>query len=90
MPIHEYRCQRCGQVFSHLFRTLLAAERGKASPCPACGAHEVQRLVSSVAVLSESESSAGEKVEGAATESTPQLFGRKELNEALEARKRLG
>jgi len=90
MPIYEYRCQQCNRVFSHLFRTLRAAEEEGAPPCPACGAREVRRIVSPVAVLSGSKTSAGEQAEKTATESRPQLFGRKELNQILQERKRLG
>lgn len=52
MPIYEYRCQQCEQVFGHRFRTLKAAEEGEAPPCPACGVSDVERLISPAGVLS--------------------------------------
>jgi putative FmdB family regulatory protein len=87
MPVYEYRCQQCGEAFSHLFRTLKAAEEGKPPPCPACGADGTERLISSVAVLGGAEGGSGGEAEGAAAESTKkELFGRKELKQALDKR----
>jgi putative FmdB family regulatory protein len=34
MPIYEYRCERCGAVFSELRRI---AERDEPAQCPNCG-----------------------------------------------------
>ena len=34
MPIYEYKCEKCGQTFDHLERTLSDA----AKKCPKCGA----------------------------------------------------
>jgi putative FmdB family regulatory protein len=79
MPIYEYRCRQCEEVFGHLFRTLREAEEGEAPPCPACGTGGAQRLISRVAVV-------GGESEETATESKPQLFGHKELQKALEKR----
>ena len=45
MPIYEYRCAACGQVFERLVR-MGAAET---PPCPACGWAEARRLVSAIA-----------------------------------------
>lgn len=87
MPVYEYRCQQCGEVFSHLFRTLKAAQQEEdAPPCPACGGRGAQRLVSSVAVVSAAGGSGGESEE-TATESQPnKLFGRRELQQVLRDR----
>jgi putative FmdB family regulatory protein len=42
MPIYEYKCQSCGQVFEHFARTLSdTAER-----CPECGATKPKKQYS--------------------------------------------
>jgi putative FmdB family regulatory protein len=48
MPIYEYRCLECGEVFSHLFlRSTDAAGQAK---CSTCGSDQTQRLISSFAI----------------------------------------
>src|SRR2546427_11655230 len=42
MPIHDYRCTRCGRRFQQFFRTF--AEVRDPSACPHCGAPDVARL----------------------------------------------
>ncbi len=86
MPVHEYHCQQCGEVFSHLFRTLKAAEAGGVPPCPACGGSDVQRLISSIAVLSGAEGGAGKSGKTAAESRPKEIFGRKELEQAIKDR----
>jgi putative FmdB family regulatory protein len=83
MPVYEYRCRQCGLVFAHRFRTLKAAEEGTAPPCPVCDIPEVERLVSSVAVLGGETSDGGETQEPAADS---KVFGRRELKKALQDR----
>ena len=55
MPIYEYACQECGEIFDQLWLTVRAAEeaaaKGKSPVCPACAGMETQRIVSQVAVL---------------------------------------
>lgn len=55
MPIYEYRCPECGEIFSHLWRTVRAADEAAASAttpaCPACAAAQTERIISQVAVL---------------------------------------
>jgi putative FmdB family regulatory protein len=85
MPIYEYRCQQCGEVFSHRFRTLKAAEEGKVPPCPACGVGKAQRLISAITTLG-GEASGDGTDEGGTTASRPEVFGRKELNKVLKDR----
>ena len=51
MPIYEYVCTTCGQIFDHYWRTLKAAGEGQAPPCPICASPETQRIISQVAVL---------------------------------------
>lgn len=80
MPIYEYRCDECGAVFSHLFRSIQAAEGGAAPACPECGSANVQRLISSVAVLS---GDTGPDLAEASKPAPPPLFGRKEIQERM-------
>ncbi len=86
MPVYEYRCQECAHLFSHYFRTLRLAEEESAPPCPACGAHQVQRLISRMAVVGGREARAGAAAEKDVTPSQAPLFGRKELHQALKER----
>jgi len=55
MPIYEYACPSCGEVFDQLWLTVRTAEEataaGKQPTCPACGESETERIVSQVAVL---------------------------------------
>ncbi len=48
MPIYEYRCQDCGEVFSHLVLTSTGAS--EQIPCSNCGSSQTRRLMSSFAV----------------------------------------
>lgn len=43
MPLYEYRCVQCGQVFEKLVRSPLVEQE---LACPCCGASEIKRLVS--------------------------------------------
>lgn len=47
MPIYEYECRRCGHQFEQLIRT------GDTPECPSCHGHELERLLSLVAVSDE-------------------------------------
>jgi putative FmdB family regulatory protein len=42
VPIYEYECEACGEVFEEL----VAA--GAAAPCPRCGSERTRRLMSTV------------------------------------------
>ncbi len=84
MPIYEYRCQACGTRFTQFFRTMGAAERAQVA-CPSCGAREVRRLISRVAVVSEGAVSSAEE-EAASESEKPVVFGRKELQEIMRQR----
>jgi putative FmdB family regulatory protein len=48
MPLYEFDCMRCATRFEVLVRT------PQAIACPACGHAEVERVISSFAVSSES------------------------------------
>ncbi len=51
MPIYEYVCADCGELFEHFWPTIKAADEGQAPTCPGCGSRATQRIVSQVAVL---------------------------------------
>jgi putative FmdB family regulatory protein len=53
MPIYEYQCQQCGEVFSHFWRSISAASDSDSLQCPHCGSESATRVVSQVAVLGE-------------------------------------
>lgn len=83
MPIYEYRCAQCNAVFQHLFRSLKEVE-GTEVRCPTCGAEEVCQLFSAPAVHMAGATPAPEEPrEGPCIK---QVFGRKELQEALRSR----
>jgi putative FmdB family regulatory protein len=48
MPIYEYRCLECGEVFSHLF--LRSTDAVGQAQCSACGGDQTRRLMSSFAI----------------------------------------
>ena len=48
MPIYEYHCLECDEVFSRLF--LRSIDTGALVPCSACGSEQTQRLISSLAI----------------------------------------
>ena len=47
MPIYEYRCEECGEVFSRLTMTFASAD---GQHCVACGSEQTRRLMSSFAI----------------------------------------
>ena len=56
MPIYDYRCSACGRRASLYFQTFSAAEAAGEPTCPNCGAADLRRLVTRVAVLKSEES----------------------------------
>ena len=53
MPIYEYRCLDCGEVFSQLVLTSTNASGQRpypAPPCQICGSEQTRRLMSSFSV----------------------------------------
>ncbi|WP_245699151.1 FmdB family zinc ribbon protein [Rhodospira trueperi] len=46
MPIFSYQCALCGETFE----TLVSGGDAEAPVCPACGASEVERLLSAPAI----------------------------------------
>ena len=47
MPLYEYRCEACGEMFAKL-QKMGATEEGVG--CPKCGADDVRRQISSCAI----------------------------------------
>lgn len=45
MPIFEYRCEKCGNVFDQFFRSL-EEESQYRMVCPRCGSEGLRKLVS--------------------------------------------
>ncbi|MGA2518278.1 MAG: zinc ribbon domain-containing protein [Thermodesulfobacteriota bacterium] len=54
MPIYEYRCRKCGEVFERFMRV---NERGDSLTCPYCGEHKPEKILSSFSSSKGSESS---------------------------------
>jgi putative FmdB family regulatory protein len=52
MPVYEYLCQSCGRTFSRFFWRFSDAPGGACR----CGSHNLERLVSRVAMLNSEES----------------------------------
>jgi putative FmdB family regulatory protein len=44
MPIYEYRCEKCEE----LFEEYLSTSDKPSPPCPKCGTKKVTRLISSI------------------------------------------
>ncbi len=85
MPIYEYECETCGEQFERLF---LSLSRVPAEiHCPACQSTGVRRRVSAPTVAMGAEGGPEAAMEPAADK--PAVFGRKELNAALEKKAQL-
>ncbi|BCB95843.1 hypothetical protein JZK55_07650 [Dissulfurispira thermophila] len=55
MPIYEYACNKCSEVFS-VFQSVNASE--KDTRCPKCGSNDVKKKISSFSCCSIGASSA--------------------------------
>jgi len=44
MPIYEYRCRKCGEVFERIMKV---NERGESLTCPYCGEAKPEKILSS-------------------------------------------
>ncbi|MBE7551740.1 MAG: hypothetical protein HS126_11780 [Anaerolineales bacterium] len=86
MPIYEYQCLVCGEQFDKLFLSLSRIPAEIA--CPQCQSTETRRLISAPAIRT-GEAGSGEADVANSTPTKPPVFGRKELNQALETKKRL-
>ena len=86
MPVYEYQCEDCGVRFEKLFLSI--AQAAATPACPQCNGTQVRRLLSVPAIhTGESGSDGGEEYESEPAK--PPVFGRKELQEAMETKKRL-
>ena len=85
MPIYEYACQDCGQVFEKFFRSIHRIP-GEVE-CPACQGAEVQRLVSAPIVRTTGMDKGS--APGDVSNTKPAAFGRKELEAAQDKKRRL-
>jgi putative FmdB family regulatory protein len=54
MPIYEYRCRKCGEVFE---RYMKVNESGESLTCPYCGEKKPEKILSSFSSSKGSESS---------------------------------
>ena len=87
MPIYEYHCPACKKKFDKFVRNI---NQQANAACPVCHSQNVTRLISAPVIH------AGGSSQGAATEPSgdvlaakPPVFGRKELQQAAEAKTRL-
>ncbi|MDR0307684.1 MAG: zinc ribbon domain-containing protein [Chitinispirillales bacterium] len=48
MPIYEYKCDKCG----NLFEELVTGDRDKKIPCPSCNSPETQKRISAIGGIS--------------------------------------
>ncbi len=56
MPIYEFRCEACGEVFEHL---ALTQNEQKEARCPQCGGQELSRVMSTCASIVDGSPSSG-------------------------------
>lgn len=54
MPIFEYKCESCGNVFEELVN----GDRNKEMPCPDCGSNKTEKLMSVIGGISMGKASA--------------------------------
>lgn len=85
MPVYEYECESCGELFQRLFMS--PDDRPSEIECPECDSTEVHRVFSPPAVHS---GEARDLVEEAASQAAdekraprPQAFDQQDLDEAL-------
>jgi putative FmdB family regulatory protein len=66
MPIYEFRCEGCGQVFEFL---ALTKKEQKGVSCPECGGQELIRVMSTCASVVDSSPASGASASSAQMES---------------------
>ena len=47
MPMYEFKCAKCGDVFEELIRN---SKDNDDAQCPGCGSHDIERVLSSFSV----------------------------------------
>lgn len=53
MPVYDYRCNACGRKSPLMYKTIAAYDEARNTgtlTCPHCGAHDLTRLISRVAI----------------------------------------
>jgi putative FmdB family regulatory protein len=66
MPLYEFQCQNCGEVFDKLVRF---SEADQLPTCPSCGEDQTQKKISAGALIGSS--SSGGITSGEAPSSSP-------------------
>ena len=63
MPAYEYRCNACGRPVTLTYKSYAAYDEARAAglTCPQCGAADLTRLISRVAVAKAVASAAGNR-----------------------------
>lgn len=57
MPIHEFKCKNCGNVFEYL--CIKSTDKDQAS-CPLCGREEADMLLSAFSSMNSSKTQSGD------------------------------
>ena len=65
MPIYEFRCEACGQVFEHL---AMSSGDQLSAQCPHCQGQELSRVMSACAAQVSDSPSAGGGMTGASVQ----------------------
>ena len=55
MPIYEFQCRKCGEVFEQLF---FPSDKTRGIVCPSCGAEDPCKLMSAFSCSASAEGSA--------------------------------
>ncbi|HLI09375.1 MAG TPA: zinc ribbon domain-containing protein [Ktedonobacteraceae bacterium] len=59
MPVYEYRCQACGEVFSLLFQSYSQAREQE--PCSHCGSQQTRRIFSALSIVGKADPGPGRR-----------------------------
>jgi putative FmdB family regulatory protein len=80
MPTYEYRCNVCSQRFSQFYRSMAIAQGAACPPCPACGALDTARAMSTFAAQTGAGASASDSESGSHTRSPAQATPREQID----------
>src|SRR5579884_2936951 len=59
MPVYEYRCQACGEIFSLLFQSYSQAREQE--PCSHCGSQQTHRIFSALSIVGKADPGPGRR-----------------------------